>query len=168
MMKLASIYMNKKNDFETSAKLLQEILAKYPKGRFVQEMELSFISNCSRSKHYQEVLDECNKPLVNYPKEHPLAMHAIEAKGRMYVGLKEYDKAIEVYQTILKIYPDSDLEKLAKIQIRIINEYYLKGKEPSMQEVQKIFEEGGLKEMKINIPALPSSPSAPLTPPPPQ
>jgi len=135
---------------------------KYPKSREVRGVELSYISNCSRSGHYQEDLDECNKILANYPA---LATKALEAKARMYTALKEYEKAIEIYQVILKTYPDTDLEKLAKIQIRIINEYYLKGTEPSMQETQKIFEEGDLKEMQISMPAPPNSPPAQSSPP---
>lgn len=47
---------------------------------------------------------------------------------------------------IIKTYPDSKFAKVAKAYLRITDEYYKKGKEPSLNEIEKIFEEEGIKE----------------------
>ena len=63
-----------------------------------------------------------------------------------YRELKNYDEAIEVNHSIITDYPDTDFAKAAELNIKVINEYFKKGKEPTEEEIRKMFEEAGLEK----------------------
>ena len=65
--------------------------------------------------------------------------------GACYRELRNYDEAIEVNHSIITDYPDTDFAKAAELNIKVINEYFKKGKEPTEEEIKKMIEEAGLE-----------------------
>lgn len=147
MRNLATLYVKKEN-YDEGIRILKEIIEKYPKTEEAATAH-SLLVDIYRDKimNYQKMLQECDNIINTYPKEQWIVFFALATKATTYSSnLKDYDKAIEVYQTIIKTYPNSDMEKHAKAGLRIIKEYYKSGKIPSIEEIERIREEEGLKE----------------------
>lgn len=67
-----------------------------------------------------ERVDECNK-LIDEMREKQ-EVKALE-EGKLYFDLRRYEAAVQVFENLLKDFPDTD--RVEEVRFRIINAYYL-------------------------------------------
>lgn len=144
MIKLATLYFSGENSQE-GIKILKEVIEKLPKTEEAVRAYLYLITEYKKLKEFEKVLDECENFLKTYPSNHWIVPHILLEKGFLLQNDKKYDKAIETFKKIIDEFPTVEFAKIAKIQIKIINDYLKKNKKPSSEELQKMYEEEGLK-----------------------
>ncbi|MFA5393231.1 MAG: tetratricopeptide repeat protein [Candidatus Ratteibacteria bacterium] len=88
----------------------------------------------SQLKDPQRAIEEYGKMIKTYPNDWRVSI-CWRMIGGIYIELKDYNKAIEVQKRIMAINPN---DPSPKVLIRLIEEYYKKGKTPSPAEVQGI------------------------------
>jgi tetratricopeptide (TPR) repeat protein len=144
---IAYIYVYK-GKYSKGLQILEKIIEEYHDPQFRADAIYSKAAIYHRFiKDYEKAINEYERLIKEFPddwrvKEEPICLEKIAV---CYSKLKKYDDAIKVYQDIINKYPESEYSKIAKVAIRIINEYEKKGKVPSEDDVKKIEEEMGIK-----------------------
>ena len=138
---LRQVNFNQK-EYSKAIEVLQEIIEKYPKSSYVAQSKLLIADCYEKMEDYAKAISQYEEIAKNYPKEEQ-KQSALSKIGMLYTAMRDYKNAVESYEKIITKYPGTLVAKVAKYQIRVIKEYYEKGLEPSVEELQKISKEEG-------------------------
>lgn len=144
--KLASIYKNWKNDPKNLFKSLQQTVNNYPNSVHAKQAKKEiagfqdWIINNSETLRKRKMTTESINNLIylvkNFPK-HELASKAQYIIGDIYMNdLRDFEKALSEYRTVLSTYSGSKEEALAQFMIGYIYANVVKDFDAARKEYQ--------------------------------
>ncbi|EQB62628.1 MAG: Tetratricopeptide repeat protein [candidate division Zixibacteria bacterium RBG-1] len=125
---------NREIAYWQSASLVRYIIETYgaPKFReFYQEVH-EFNFETVLQKHYNKSLAEIESDWLKFIEFYRPYKHDLVYFGKQSTGFREYQKALELYQDLFKIYPSSP-----EVLPSLGNAYYLVGNYPEAQKVYR-------------------------------
>lgn len=115
------VLVNKKETLEKGLKKLIKFEKKFPRDHRIPEVILTIASLYQHQKNYDEAVSAFERLIDNYPHS-PEAYKGKFLLGYMYYdGLNDSEKAGEVLNDFITVYPDSELAVSAKVLLENIS-----------------------------------------------
>ena len=96
---------------------LRGLIRDHAYSAYINEAMFLIVESHFRLREYDAVTEWVNRMLEVYP-ESELTGYALIRLGKGYENRDRHDDAIEIYQTVLKVFPSRDLASLARRSLR--------------------------------------------------
>jgi len=142
--KIAYVYIQQ-GDYSKGLAIFDNIIEANPNTQMAADAQFSKATVYHHTtKDYAKAIEEYRKMIKEYPSDWRVSSPICQDKIASCLARSgKYADAIAQYQQISKIYPNTIQARTANMNIRVINEYLKKGKEPSPEEMKRIMQEEG-------------------------
>jgi TolA-binding protein len=96
---------------------MSELIRKHSYSPHINEAMFLIVESQFQLREYDSVVESVNRMLEIYPEDE-LTGYALLRLGKVYENKDRHDDAIEIYQTVLKVFPQRDLAALARSSLR--------------------------------------------------